>query len=229
MKDLFGKALYDFYNNSFTPPLLLHNEYGPPEVIPVESYFFEENAYSNIEVFALEQIYGKTLDIGAATGRHALHLQMLGIDVTAMDISKSCGMLMKKIGIKKIIIDSIYNYSDERFDTIFMLMNGIGLAGTIDGLSKLLIHLKSILLPTGQLIVDSTNISYLYEDGEFPKEKYFGELTFRYEYKKILDDFFDWLYIDQEKLMEIAMATGWNCQIIYSDESDAYLARLNLK
>jgi SAM-dependent methyltransferase len=229
MKDVFGQALLDYYHGSFAPPLLLHNEYGPPEEIPIESYFFDEQSYSDMEVFALQQLCGKILDIGAASGRHALHLQRLGMDITAMDISPSCGKLMKEMGVKKIVIDSIWHYSKEQFDTIFMLMNGVGLVGTINELKKFLIHLKRLLSSKGQLILDSTDISYLYDNGKFPKDKYFGELTFQYEYKNIVGDSFDWLYIDSEKLIEIAHFTGWNCQIIYSDDSDAYLARLKIQ
>ena len=47
MKDVFGQALLDFYHHNFKAPLLLHNEYGPPEEIPIERYFIKEEAYAN--------------------------------------------------------------------------------------------------------------------------------------------------------------------------------------
>ncbi len=226
MKDVFGQALLDYYHNRFEPPLLLHNEYGPPEVIPVERYFLDEQDYSDLEIFALRQVKGKILDVGAATGRHARFLQMHDYDVEAMDISQGCGSIMKEAGIKKVIIDNIYQFNKKKYDTILMLMNGIGISGTIDGLIKLLLHLKTILHLKGLLLFDTTNISYLFTDGQFPETKYFGELTFRYEYKNMVDEPFNWLYIDQDKLVEVANTTGWNCQIVYEDETSAYLARL---
>ena len=125
MKDIFGQALFDYYHNKFTPPLLLHNEYGEPDEIPIERYFIKEGEYSALEVYALEHFAGKILDIGSATGRHVLHLQGLGYDITAMDISHSCGKLMHEMGVDKVIIDDIYNFSDYKYDTISMLMNGI--------------------------------------------------------------------------------------------------------
>ncbi len=228
MRDIFGKALSDLYTHSFVPPLLLHNEYSTAEQIPVERYFIEEEEYSELEFFALQQVHGKILDVGSATGRHAKFLQDNGFDVSAMDISKGCCMIMEKIGVKKIIEQDIFNYDANKFHTILMLMNGIGIAGSIDGLKKLFIHLKKIALPDAQLLIDSSDISYLFEDSELPKIKYFGELSFEYEYKGERGDRFNWLYIDQEKLMEVAKATGWQCQIIFEDESDAYLARLKL-
>lgn len=228
MKDIFGKALLDFYTHSFVPPLLLHNEYGAPEQIPIERYFIEEEEYSELEFFALQQVYGKILDVGSATGRHAKYLQDKGFDISAMDISKGCCMIMEKIGIKKIIEQNILYYNAYKFHTILMLMNGIGIAGSVDGLKELFFHLKKIVQPDAQLLIDSSDITYLFEDKFLPKDNYFGELSFEYEYKGEKGDSFKWLYIDQEKLMEVAIATGWQCQIIFEDESDAYLARLKL-
>jgi methylase of polypeptide subunit release factors len=91
MKDIFGKALLDFFQGQFQPPLFLHNEYGDPEEMPVESYFYGFEDYSELEIFALQQAYGKILDVGAASGRHALHLQENHQDITALDISAFAG------------------------------------------------------------------------------------------------------------------------------------------
>ena len=229
MKDIFGQALSDYYYNSFTPPLLLHNEYGIPEEIPIERYFAKEGEYSLLEIYALEQFSGKVLDIGSATGRHALHLQELGYDITALDISASCGKLMHEMGVKKVIVDDIFNFNDHVYDTISMLINGIGIAGNISGLKELLMRLKTMLQPAGQLLNDTSDISYLYENIELPRDKYYGELSFNYEYKGVKGETFNWLYIDQQKLIEIANKCDWSCQVIFEDETEAYLARLQYK
>jgi len=107
-----------------------------------------------------------------------------------------------------------------------MLMNGIGIAGDLKGLKVLLKHLKKLVVPKGQILLDSSEISYLYEGSQFPEQKYFGQLAFHYEYKGEEDEEFQWLYVDQNKLVEIAQQCGWNCQVIYEDETDAFLARL---
>lgn len=104
MKDLFGQALLDFHHKTNKSPLLLHNEYGPPETIPLERFFQKE--YSDLENFAMAQVKGSILDIGAATGRHALHLQNQEHDVTAMDISDACSTIIKDIDVQKIITRS---------------------------------------------------------------------------------------------------------------------------
>ena len=227
MKDLFGKALLDFHRNEFTPPLLLHNEYGEPEDISPLHYFKTPEEYSELELFALSEARGKILDVGAAAGRHALYLQNLGHDVTAMDISPACIELMKLSGVNKPLCENIFEYRDSKFDTITMLMNGVGLVGDNDGLERLLNHMHNILNPEGQLLVDSSDIQYLYEGQSLPSEKYYGELTFHYEYQGDEDEPFKWLYIDPKSLISIATKQGWNCQIMYEDETSAFLARLN--
>ena len=229
MKDLFGQALLDFYHKKFKAPLLLHNEYGPPELILPDRFFEGEEQFDALENFALEHVHGKIIDIGAATGRHALYLQNHGEDVTAMDLSSALCMLMNELGIKKIVKKDIFLYSEQKYDTILMLMNGIGISGSIDRLEKLLLHLQKIISPGGQLIMDSTNIAYLYEDYPAPGHKYYGELTYRYAYKDNMGDPFQWLYVDQQTLIDVATATGWLCQIIFEDETDAYLARMQMQ
>lgn len=228
MKDVFGLALLDYQHKTMESPLLLHTEYGSPEPVPIERFFAGENEFPDLDIFTLEQVHGKTLDIGAASERHALCLQKRGYDISAMDISESCGVVMKEAGVEKIIIEDVFDFNGQIFDTIFMLMNGIGIAGTIEGLKKLLRHLKQMMKPTGQLFLDSSDISYLYENNPLPKNTYFGELSYRYQYKDTLGDPFNWLFIDLEKLIEIANLVGWDCQIIYEDETGAYLARLQM-
>lgn len=229
MKDIFGQALLDYHYKIFEPSLLLHNDYGSPETIPPEQFFGDEDEFSELECVALDQVSGRVLDIGSATGRHALYLQNLGYDITAMDISECCGTIMKETGLNRVVIDDVYTYRDQKFDTIIMLMNGIGIAGNIEGLKKLFLHLKSMLQPGGQLLVDSSDISYLYDDIPKPPDKYFGELTFQYEYKNMKSDPVHWLYIDQKKLITIANSMGWSCHIIFEDETDAYLAILKMQ
>lgn len=229
MKDIFGQALLDFYRHTAKTPLLLHNEYGEPDTISLENFFSKDDRFSDLETFALSQVKGKILDVGAASGRHSFYLQKHGYDITAMDISASCCTIIKETGVKKIVNADIYDYENVKHDTILMLMNGIGIARSIAGLKKLLLHLKSLVSPSGFLLFDSSDVTYLYEGNPLPDEKYFGQLTFHYEYKNEMSNRFNWLYVDQDRLMEVAYSSGWHCHIIFEDETDAYLARLQIK
>lgn len=226
--DVFGKALIDFYRNGEADILWLHNSYDEPEEMPVDFFFRDDEDMPVLELQALQMCKGKVLDIGAGVGSHALVLQAFNIDVTAIDISEIAVQIMKDRGVKKALVQDIFTYT-EKFDTILMLMNGIGLAGTLPGFKFFLLKLKSLIAAGGQVLFDTSNISYLYEELPKPQNRYFGEVSYQYEYKGEKGNWFNWLYIDQETIKTLAEETGWNSEIIFDDEEDQYLVRLTLK
>jgi len=225
MADLPGQAILDFYQGEAKQRLWIHTTYGKREEMPVETYFRDLDEMSEIEITALKLCRGEVLDIGAAAGSHALILQNQKIDVTALDLSATACDVMKKRSVLKILHKDIFQYEEKKFDTLLLLMNGIGLCGTIEGLKNGLIHFEKILKMQGQLLFDSSDIAYLYE-GSIPDHPYYGELEYRYSYKRLKTDPFFWLYIDKETLKNIAEPLGWKCEIIMEDENDQYLACL---
>lgn len=227
-KDILGKALLDYYHNRFKKPLLLHNNYGRPESQPVHVFFQTLNSMPELERFAISLCKGNVLDIGAGTGRHSLELQKNGLKIVSLDSSPSCARLMKERGLKNVIQQDIFGFEESAFDTLLLMMNGIGLCQTLEGLIPLLQKFKLLLKPNGQVLFDSSDISYLYLDDPFPNDRYFGEISYRYEYKGIMGDWFKWLYIDKETMQYYADREGFNCQIIYQNNKDQYLARLTL-
>ena len=230
--DIFGRALSDFYNSNqanYTDnqaeTLWLHNSYDEPEEMPVAVFFRSAEEMPELEHQALALCRGKVLDVGAGVGSHALILQEKGIDVTAIDISAEAVKIMQQRGVKKAFVHNIFTLK-ERYDTLLFLMNGIGLTGTLKGLETFLQQAKTLIHPGGQLLFDSSDISYLYEDLPRPKQHYFGEIQYRYVYKNQQGEWFNWLYIDPQMLRHIAKQTGWQCDLIYEDDADQYLARL---
>ncbi|RYY20593.1 MAG: hypothetical protein EOP41_08935 [Sphingobacteriaceae bacterium] len=135
---------------------------------------------------------------------------------------------MQKRGIKTVVQQDVFQYKTEKFDTLLLLMNGIGLTQNLAGLNHFLQHAKTLLLPSGQLIFDSSDIAYLYEDLPQPENNYYGEISYQYQYKNQRGNWFNWLYIDQKTLVKTASANGFNCEILYEDDLDLYLARLIL-
>lgn len=226
--DVFGKALKDFYHSQNAEKLWLHNNYGKPEQMPVEVFFRLENDLSELDEYALSLCKGNILDIGAGVGAHSLILQARGLDVTALEISESACDIMKLRGIRKVVNENILSYSTSGYDTILMLMNGIGLCGDISGLNKMLPHLKKLMKTEGQIILDSSDISYLYDNGNFPKNNYYGEISYQYEYQHIKDKWFKWLYIHMESLKSIAESHALSCELLYEDDMDQFLARITL-
>jgi SAM-dependent methyltransferase len=229
MNDVLGQALYDYYTKGPTGKLWIHNKYGPKEEMPVNIYFRKPAEMPDLETVALQHCKGKVLDVGAGAGSHALLLQQKGIDVTALEISPKAAEVMKLRGVKSIVENDVFEFEEAGFDTLLLLMNGIGLTGSLARLKVFFRHVKKLLNPDGQLIFDSSDVAYLYGINPPEGEKYYGEIMYRYEYKKQKTDWFTWLYIDKKKLTEIAAAEGWQIEILYEDEFDQYLVRLVLK
>lgn len=229
MSDILGQAVFAYYHQHKPQyKLWIHNRYGLKEGMPVETYFRSENDMPDLEWQALNECRGAVLDIGAGAGSHSLILQERGFEVTAIDISPLSVNVMKERGVRNVVEGDIFKYNEARYDTLLLLMNGIGLAGSVDGLKKLLEHFKHLLNKGGQLLFDSSDISYLYE-GHMPEGgDYYGELWYQYEYNRKKTEWFKWLYIDEFTMQKIAIELGYQMEVLLEDEYGQYLARLTL-
>ena len=225
MTDLPGQAIHDYFVKNTKKKLFVHDEFGPKVEMPLPVYFRDFYEMPELEQKALKLCTGKVLDIGAGAGSHALELQNLNIDVTALEISPAACEVMHSRGIHQVVCDDIFKYNHEKFDTLILLMNGIGLCATCEGFEKFLQHAQTLLSPGGQIIFDSCDIAYMYEDLPRP-EHYYGEVKCCYEYSRQKTEWFHWLYLDFGTMSMIARAAGWNVERIAEDENNQYLARL---
>lgn len=226
--DILGKAISEYFYGGKEYKLWVHDNHGPKVEMVVPIYFRSPQAMPDLELMALDLCKGKTLDIGAGAGSHALYLQDRGIDVTAIDISEGAVEVMKERGVEKALVQDIFELKGKKFETLLLLMNGIGLVQSIDGLKKFLQHSKALINKNGQLLFDSSDVAYLYEEGIPELPHYYGEVKCCYEYRRQKSDWFSWLYIDQQILMDIAAEQGYDTEVLFIDESDQYLARLTL-
>ena len=227
--DVLGHALQDYLQGHRSVPLLTHTSFGGVEEMPVAEFFRQPSDFPELEHIALALCDGRVLDVGAGAGSHALFLQKRGMDVTALEHSPLAGGVMRTRGVEQVITADIFAYSGDRYDTLLFLMNGIGVAGTIEGLIVLLNHCRTLLNPGGQLLFDSSDIAYLYADGTVDRPLgYYGEIRYQYAYKGQRSAPFDWLFIDQETLINIAQPLGWVVQILYEDGHDQYLVRMEM-
>ncbi|MBK0381640.1 class I SAM-dependent methyltransferase [Pedobacter sp. SD-b] len=226
--DIYGNFLKAYQAGNQDLEVLLHNNYTTAEDFPVSVFFREDEDLNDIEVFALNLCDGKILDIGAGAGVHSLILQRNNLDVTALEISEGACEVMKKRGLRKIINANVMDYRAEKYDTLLMMMNGIGFCGYVDELRKFLIHAKNILKPSGQILFDSSDVSYLYEDEAPEPDSYYGEIDYQYEFNGEKGDWFSWLYADENLVAGLAKETGYQLQIMFRDDDNAYLGKLTL-
>jgi SAM-dependent methyltransferase len=228
MMDILGRAISEYFYGGKEYKLWVHDNHGPKVEMIVPIYFRSPEAMPELELMAIDMCRGKTLDIGAGAGSHALFLQEKGIDVTAIDISEGAVGVMKDRGVEKAFVQDVFEMKQEKFDTLLLLMNGIGLVQTIEGLNRFLQHARTLLKKGGQLLFDSSDVAYLYEEGVPQLPHYYGEVKCCYEYRRQKSEWFSWLYIDEQTLREVALDNGFDTKVLFVDESDQYLAMLTL-
>lgn len=226
MSDILGQAIYNYHHGDKVSKLWIYNRYGPREEMPVRTYFRDEDDMPDLEWCALNHCNGSVLDVGAGAGSHSLVLQQWNTAVTALDISPLATDVMRERGVADVIKADIFAYNARQYDTLLMLMNGIGIAGHLDGFRKFLRHAKTLLLPGGQLLFDSSDVAYLYPDG-IPDGDYYGQISYQYAYKGERSEWFSWLYVDEKTMLEIAGEEGWQGEVIFEDEYGQYLAKLH--
>lgn len=233
-KDLYGKALLDYQTNGFTEDIITYSTIAGKDIYPLPYLFRDYNEMPKIEQKALQLTKGKTLDIGCGAGSHSLHLQNKGIDIIAIDISEGAIETCKQRGIDKAEVRDIWEVKNKKLDTILLLMNGAGMCGKLYRLSGFLAHLKTLLNDNGQILLDSTDTIYMYEneDGEYEIDTdadYYGETEFVMEYQSKKSQSFNWLYIDFNTLQKTAALCGLQCELILKGDYFDYLARITLE
>jgi SAM-dependent methyltransferase len=235
MKDLFGKAILDYQTNNLPEDLITETSISEADEMSVSYLFRTYNEMPKLEQKALQLAKGSVLDVGCGAGSHTLALQNeRKLDVTAIDISENAVRACQLRGIKNVKVANILDLDEEnKFDTILILMNGTGIFGTLNDTAKYLQKLKSLLNVGGQILIDSSDLIYMYdqdEDGAYciPADGYYGELTYKVQYKGKTEDTFPWLYLDYNTLQNAAIANGLKCELIEEGEHFDYLAKLSL-
>ena len=231
MKDLFGKAILDFQTNNSPEDILTETNISEADEMSVAYLFRDYKEMPKIEKKAMQMAKGKILDVGCGAGSHSLYLQGQGHEVTAIDISANAIKACHLRGIKNARVENLLDIKNETFDTILLLMNGTGIFGTLSETSKYLQKLKSLLNPDGQILIDSSDIIYMFDDDEdggkwIPSNGYYGELLFTVSYKNETEKPFPWLYLDFNTLQNAAHANGLHCELIIEGNHFDYLARL---
>lgn len=228
--DPIGLALADYLAGNKKAEIVVESNLADDDLIPV-SYLFRTLAdMPELEQLALEQCKGKILDVGAGAGCHTLALQQQGFDVTAVDISEGAIKAMKQQGVQDVTQENIFELQG-KYDTLLMLMNGIGISGTLAGLDRFLVHAKSLLNPGGQILLESSDILYMFEDEDGSvvldlNAAYYGEVKYNMKYQAQESGWFDWLFIDPAILEDYATKHAFKFEILYEGEAGNYLARL---
>ena len=232
--DPMGAAIRDYHLRGKAARLRVMSSMFDEDEMPVDHLFRTFDDMPHLEQKALNMAYGKVLDIGAGAGCHALALQERGMDVKAIDISPLSCEVMKERGIKDVECVNLFcKQLQGKYDTLLLLMNGTGIAGKLSQLPALLNRLKELLSEEGQILIDSSDLKYIYEneDGSMDIDlnaPYYGEVDYQMQYRDIKGEPFDWLYTDPMLLASVSKQCRLQCQIMEQGEHYDYLAKLTL-
>lgn len=233
MKDLMGRAIWDYFYQENPEDLQTETSISELDDLPVSYLFRTYKEMNALEQKALDLSLGKVLDVGAGAGSHALYLQNdKKLKVTALDISPKSIEICKARGLENAVCEDFLKFSGDKFDTILLLMNGTGIFQNLAKIDQYLQKLKTLVAENGQILLDSTDILYMYDQDEdggvlVPATGYYGELDYYLHYKGDSEEPMKWLYLDFNTLKNAAQANGFKIQKVLQVE-DSYLARLTL-
>lgn len=230
MKDLFGKALLDYYQGNYSVDIITSTNISEEDTLPLPYLFRDYSEMPTLEQNALNLCKGYILDVGCGAGNHSLWLQTNGFKVKAIDSSKGAIEVAKKRGVINAEIKSLINETGT-FDTVLLLMNGTGIFQSLNSTLGYLKHLKSLLNKEGQILIDSSDIKYMYEDDDGGywldiNANYYGELDYHISYKGEKDIPMKWLYLDFDTLNELCKRAGLRCEKVTVGKHYDYLAKL---
>jgi SAM-dependent methyltransferase len=202
--------------------------------VPVSYFFREPDEFPPLELTALNLCHGRVLDVGAGSGCHSLVLQERGLDVTAIEILPGLVEILRERGVRDARLASWMDVDAGQFDTLLLLMNGIGLAETLGSLRDFFDGMRRLVRKGGQILADSTDVRVRMDPDagrtgalERPDGRYVGELHFQLEFEGQKGPPFAQLYVDPVTLQRKAVEAGWSCEIVQeADVYGNYLARL---
>lgn len=230
-KDPIGKAIWDYHTQNSPEDIVVESDLVEDDYLPIDYLFRGYNSFPKLEVTAMEYCKGKILDVGAAAGPHAKFLIENGFDVSTIESSPLAHRYLKEVLPKTTHYSSrIQELNTGKYDTLLLLMNGIGLAGTTDNVTPFLKHLASLLNPGGSILCDSTDVQNVFEDEDGGlwvdlNANYYGEFKFNMKYKGSASGWFSWVYLDVKNLEKFANEAGLQLTLLDDDEN-SFLVQL---
>ncbi|MCU0304913.1 MAG: class I SAM-dependent methyltransferase [Thermoanaerobaculales bacterium] len=229
-----GRALAAYHRGDTSAELVVSSDLWEDETVPVAVFYRPVGEpLPELERRALEHCRGRVLDLGAGAGRHALELQERGLEVVALDPLAEAVAIMRERGVADPRRGELEAVAGERFDTVLMLMHGLGVVGDLRGLGDLLERLPDHLEPGGRLVFDSADLAGVLA-GEAPEllaeleggDRYPGEVAFSLRFGGIAGPSYPWLFVDPETVGLIAGAAGCRLEVVATGDRGAWAGLL---
>ena len=229
-KDPLGAMMLDYLDGHRSVCAKVDSTTFSMSTMPAKTMFRTYSEMDDLEHEALHLCKGRVLDVGAGSGCHSLYLQERNVVVDALDISPGCIKVMEQRQVKNPIHNNLFSMENGTYTTILMLMNGLGICGSLDGLNLFLQYVQTLLTEDGQVIADSIDLRLLYndedEENDLSDDSDYGETEFVITYNTIISEPFKWIYVGFSTLQMLAEYNGLECQQVVTGENGRYLARM---
>lgn len=233
-QDPMGQVILAYHQGDKKAKLEIETNLTEGEDLTGQYLFRKYKEFPSLEKEAMKHCKGKILDVGAGAGCHSLYLKEKGFDVKSIDISRLSVQVMKERGLNAHLQNVCNLGGDEKYDTLLLMMNGIGIVGVLSDLTPFLQNIKRNLTTNGQVLLDSSDLIYMFLDDDDSavidlNANYYGEIQYILTHKNIKSRAFNWLFISFDILKDYAELNGFVCEKICDGEHYDYLAKLTLK
>lgn len=198
-------------------------------VAPFRSWWSQERR-------AMRFVRGRVLDLGCGAGRVGLHLQSRGHEVVGIDVSPLAVQIARERGLADVRLGTLDTAvrADERFDTILLLGNNLGLlAGEQPG-RRLLRKLARVATDRGRILAGSydpyegaSELARRYHDRNRERGRMGGVERLRVRYRQYATPWYDVRFASREEVAQLAQGTGWVASR-FVDDGAGYVAVLEL-
>lgn len=215
--DLWGLICRGYHENGHAR-FVIRRDDGYADENDAAPYFRTE--FPEAETNALERAHGHVLDVGCGVGPDVLWFQRRGIRATGIDTSAGAVEVARKRGADDVRVTSLWDVErlGETFDTVLLMGNNMGLAGSVERTGLLLDLFRRATNPGARLIghtVDpraTTNPSHLaYHRRNEAADRYCGVVTIRKEYQGRVSPWWDLVFFERDVLIPLCEQHGWRC------------------
>lgn len=233
-RDAFGQAIQAYFKGEESLEIVERDDgFITASADNPKDYFTRFNDWPERQQQVMKFVKGRVLDPGCGAGRHSLYLQEQGYDVTGIDSSPLAITVCQERGLKKVLLRSIseiHKFDPGAFETIIMLGNNFGLFSDYQRARSLLKKMYRITGPDGRIIAESNdpyqtdNPFHLeYHQRNQQRGRMTGQLRIRIRFQRYKSDWFDYLLVSRDEMIDIVKDTGWAVKQFVDHEGSAYI------
>jgi len=221
METAFGRALISSLDNNRLQSFTIQKEGAPPIQENCSNYFVASPDHMK----ALEQIAipasAAVLDYGCGLGRHLKYLRSLHPDIYCYGIDQ-CELMRdhccEAIDSPYEFVPSLKDLTQEKFDLILLMGNGLGILGDKESALQGLKDLTERLNKGGQLLIETGN--------PFGKGYTLGKFTISFEEHR---DDFHWGYADKDWIEAALTNLGFDLEFFEVQAFQGHFFLVNAK